>query len=175
MKRFTQVLVLMLALIFIGLVNAPALAQDGTDTVVDATAVPDDPSLDATDNAPAPLPQGTVLVTVTEIFLGLITAASAGGLVGVMGIGVLADRLRRNEVTIAAIEKLGDQVPPETANKVIDLANQVQSSVDSVAKLLSEALDKIPAASKPQIAAATIPRSHDDRRRDAAALGDTSA
>lgn len=127
MKRFTFVLAL-LALIFIGLAAVPAFAQDST---------------------PVPLDTATVTLSVWQVIVGVVAAVASGGILGIAGVGVLANRLRHDAVAITAIEKLGDSVPPETAKQVMDLTGRFNQSVNELTLLVTEALDRIPAATKP--------------------------
>jgi len=70
----------------------------------------------------------------------IIGAFLAGGVT----IGVLATRLKQDANTIAAIERLGDSVPSEVATQLISALQTFKS----LAELVEEALDKVPAKDK---------------------------
>lgn len=112
-------------LVLLLLLATPVFAQDGS-----ATSEP------------------SVTLSIGQVVLGIVAAVTAGGITGVMGAGVLAQRLKDNPATMKAIEHLGNSVPPETAKQVIDVLGAFQSSFNSVTALMREALDRIPADSK---------------------------
>lgn len=77
------------------------------------------------------------------VFAFIVTSFLAGGVT----IGVLATRLKQDANTIAAIERLGDSVPSEVATQLISALQTLKS----LAELVEEALDKVPAKDKPTL------------------------
>jgi hypothetical protein len=80
---------------------------------------------------------------VFTIVVFIIASFLAGGVT----IGVLATRLKQDANTIAAIERLGDSVPSEVATQLISALQTFKS----LAELVEEALDKVPAKDKPTV------------------------
>lgn len=113
--------------------QTPEPTPEATSTVVpDAQTVVDQP---ASDNVTLPIWQ---LVTfVVGSFLG-------GGAISIVGFGVLATKIMQSPAALKNAEAVGNSVPQETANKLIDLAN----SAISIATLAKEVLDHIPADTK---------------------------
>lgn len=142
MKRNRNVLFLLLVLVSLLLLPMATLAQDETPTP-DASPTPD-----VVVETPVSDSGGLVLTTL-EIVLAVVGIFSAGGVVGVAGAGVVAYRLRTNPSTIAAIEKLGNSVPDETAKQIIDMTSGFNKSVNELVLLVTEALDRQPAETKP--------------------------
>lgn len=128
MKKYQSAILLVMLLFMLMLLGVPAFAQD-----------------QPVNNLDAP----TVLLSVGQIIIGAIAIFGAGGVISVAGVGLLAMRLRQDKTTIAAIEKLGDSVPPETAKHIMDLSGQFNKSVNEITLLVTEALDRIPAVEKP--------------------------
>lgn len=142
MKRNRNVLFLLLVLVGLLLSPMATLAQDETPTL-DASPTPD-----VVVETPVSDSGGLVLTTL-EIVLAVVGIFSAGGVVGVAGAGVVAYRLRTNPSTIAAIEKLGNSVPENTAKQIIELSGGFNKSVNELTLLIVEALDRKPAETKP--------------------------
>lgn len=141
MKRTTFVLAL-LALIFIGLVVMPAFAQEVTpepDQTVQVTV---------SSGTAVSTSEGSIILTVGELVLGVLAIFATGGVVGIGGAGYLANRLRTDPEKIAALERLANHVSPDTATQIMNMAGQFSHSVNELTLLVTEALDRIPAASK---------------------------
>lgn len=69
----------------------------------------------------------------------------AGGGLTIVSLGRLADKIRNDPVALKNAESVGNSIPAETANKLIEV-------VDSATKILTlfkEAIDHVPAESKP--------------------------
>lgn len=91
------------------------------------------------------LEPGDVVLNVGQIIAGVIAAVTAGGIIGVAGAGVLANRLLQDKATVTAMEKLADSLPPETTLKFLEFF----MSVESVANLGTEVFDDVPIVDKP--------------------------
>lgn len=141
MKRFS-LFVTILMLCIIGLAVLPAFAQEATPEP-DNTVVVNMPDS-------APIDSATVTLSVWQIIVGIGSAIALGGIGGVAGVGVLASRLRHDAAAMAAIEKLGDSVPPSQSQVIVAITERFTTSLNEVTRLVVEALDRIPAASKPQ-------------------------
>ena len=144
MKRFA--LLVLSVLLFIWII--PMFAQEVTPEP-DSTVVVNVP-------APVQTPDGTVVLSVWQIIVGIGSAIALGGIGGVAGVGVLASRLRHDAAAIAAIEKLGDSVPPSQSQVIVAITERFAVSLNEVTKLVTEALDRVPAATKPPEVPTTI-------------------
>lgn len=141
MKRLA--LIVLSVLLFIWIIQVAA--QESTpepDQTVQVTVSSGEPSANE---------GSTVVLSALQVVMGLVSAFAIGGVVGIAGVGILAARLRHDAVTLAAIEKLGDSVPPETAAQIMNLTGQFNASVNELTALVNEVLDGIPAAGKPQL------------------------
>lgn len=150
MKRNRNILFLLLVLV--GLLLSPLATHAQTDTAPTnepAATTEATPAPDTTPDIPVPVENGSLVLSTLEIVLGVVGIFSAGGIVGIAGAGVVAYRLRTNPSTIAAIEKLGNSVPDETAKQIIDMTSGFNKSVNELVLLVTEALDRQPAETKP--------------------------
>lgn len=95
------------------------------------------------------LDTGEYVLNIWQIVGGTIAAVTAGGLMGIGGAGVLAARLRRDEATMTAIEKLADSAPRYVTDQINELTRSFRDSVREVAALIIEATDRVPAKDKP--------------------------
>lgn len=138
MKRSRTILSSLLIICLFLFGGVIAIAQE-------ATPEPDAPPV----VTPLPDTDGNVVLSVFQVVIGVVAAVAVGGIVGIAGVGVLASRLRNDAATIAAIEALAKSVPPETAKQVVDLTGQLNKSMNEITLLVSEALDNVPASSKP--------------------------
>ena len=86
-------------------------------------------------------------LTIAELLLIVVTAVAATG----GGILVILPRLKNDPAFMAAVEKLGESVPADTAALLVELAKAVQTT----GAIVEEALDGIPAESKTVTAGAT--------------------
>lgn len=146
MKRLT---LLLFALLLMVLPLATHAQTDTAPTNEPAATTEATPAPDTTPDIPVPVENGSLVLSTLEIVLGVVGIFSAGGVVGVAGAGVVAYRLRTNPSTIAAIEKLGNSVPENTAKQIIELSGGFNKSVNELTLLIVEALDRKPAETKP--------------------------
>lgn len=169
MKTTLKILV---AILFALLVALTALAQDATSEPTqeptaaatqeaptpqpEATAIVIDINVDVTDGtgdtestgdttgdtggAGTDLPEGNVSIPGWSIIMAIVMAVGAG--VGVAGI---IDRVRRDPRAMTEIESRANTV----AEPLTQVANKFGEGLEAFAKLLREATDRIPAATKP--------------------------
>lgn len=140
MKRY--LLVILMAL----LMALPALAQDET---IEPTAVstqepsPVNVNINTDNGANDDLPEGNVSIPgwsiIVVIVLGIAGGASLPGII---------DRIRGNPAAIAEIESRADTLPQEVTDALVKVAEVVESG----ARLIKEAADRTPAASKQPVA-----------------------
>lgn len=96
----------------------------------------------------SPTVDGGYSVNLIQIIIGLLTAFSAGGIVGIAGLAMFVDRIRNDVATVTALEKLGASFPPETR----ELLKGGSRSLVSIGELGEEVFDDEPIAQKrPQI------------------------
>lgn len=96
--------------------------------------------------------------SVLVVLVGVLSAVGAIGLSVVFslrGVGLLAERLRQDDATITAIERLADSVPSDVAAGILttltrmnDTLRDLSSSVGAITRLVDEALDDVPATEK---------------------------
>jgi hypothetical protein len=140
MKRIALIIfILLMALL-------PLQAQDA-----ESTPEPDQTVQVTVTSGEAVSSDGSIVLTIGEIVLGVIAVFATGGVVGIGGAGYLAHRLRNDPEKIAALERLGNSVQPETAKQIVDLAAGFNKSVNELTLLVTETLDRIPASSKPTL------------------------
>lgn len=89
---------------------------------------------------------GNVTLPVWQLIAFIVGGFLSGGAVGVVGVGAAAKSILSNPAALKNAESVGNSVPQETANKLIDLAD----SAIAIATLTKEALDHIPAETKAQ-------------------------
>jgi hypothetical protein len=148
MLKYTRWILIFTLLLMLAL---PALAQEATDEPA-ATAEPDQTVQVTVSSGGATTNEGSsVVMSSLQVVIGLIAAFGMGGVVGIAGAGTLAARLRSDATTVAALELLAKQVPPETAQQIMQLASDFGKSYKELELLVTEALDGIPAASKPKL------------------------
>lgn len=104
--------------------------------------------------------------SVLVVLVGVLSAVGAIGLSVVFslrGVGLLAERLRQDDATITAIERLADSVPSDVAAGILttltrmnDTLRDLSSSVGAITRLVDEALDGVPAADKGNDAPGTV-------------------
>lgn len=123
---------LLAALIFGVLLISPIMAQD---EVSDASP----PTVTESN-----VPDGSVVLSVWQLLAVALAFFLSGGAISVGGLGYLADKIRNDPVAMKNAENVGNSIPADTANKLIDLAD----SATKIATFMKEALDRVPAASK---------------------------
>jgi hypothetical protein len=137
--RTLSLFVLVLALI------VPIFAQEVTPEVVDAAPVEDAAPVVAiapvADAVPA---TDGVQVNLITVIIGLLTAFSAGGIMGIAGLAIFVDRINKNTSTVTALELLASSWPPETR----DLLLGISRGLESIGKLGAEVTDGVPVAAK---------------------------
>lgn len=140
MKHLRNIFMIFVPLLILAAVlfPIPAFGQD--------TPAPEATAEVAAVSTPQPLPDGPPVVqannsgTILLVIFGVISVALGGG-----GLLTMIERFRQRKENVAATEKLGDSVPKEVANKLLN-------TIDTLAALLAvgrEALDGVPADSKP--------------------------
>lgn len=131
----------LLALLLVALLAVPVMAQEDEATEAPVIVVP----VEGDETDETPVDAGDVVLSVYTILGIVLSSVIAGGALGVAGVGLIARRILSDPSGVAAVEKLGDSVPAETAAAILDFAG----AVIDVANLLKEALDRVPAAEKP--------------------------
>lgn len=118
----------------------PVMAQEPTQ---DASA----PVATVEPTAPAetqPSADPAIALKWWQVLAGLASAFGIGGVVGIAGVGTIAQRVRNDAATMAAIEGLAKSVPADVAKMALSLAR----SGEAIAGVVEEAFDDIPAATK---------------------------
>jgi hypothetical protein len=140
-------IVLMVALLTIGF---DSWAQDATaepvpsqevEMVMQEAEVPAPPLVEA------PAADG-VSVNLITVIIGLLTAFSAGGIMGIAGLAIFVDRINKNTSTVTALELLASSWPPETRELLLGISR----GLESIGKLGAEVTDEVPLAQKPPLA-----------------------
>lgn len=90
------------------------------------------------------MPDGTLALTIAELLAIIVASVISGG--GMVGIGVvgLVKIIRNDPSAMVAVEKLGDSVPREHADNILEFTRGAKE----IAILAEEALDGIPASEK---------------------------
>lgn len=119
----------------------PVFAQDTTTEPPAATAEPGQTggvsvNIDKTETQP-----GNVTVSLLGI-LAIIVVSLAGGLT----LPRIIDRIRSDPQAILAIEERANTLPEETTSAI----GKVAGVLESAAKLIEEAVDRMPASDKPK-------------------------
>lgn len=108
------------------------------------------------DFTPTPVPSGggeggtggggeaSITLTWWQIIAGIFLAMSGGGIIGIVGLGRLAVRLREDRVTLASIEYAAKSLSPEMAKFLFTLF----VSGKQVSELGEEIFDGVPISSK---------------------------
>lgn len=132
--------VLTIVLILAFLIIVPVFGQDATAepaASVTAEPVPSNVSVNIDKET---TPPGSVTVSLLAI-LAIIITSLAGGL----ALPRIIDRIRTDPAAIEFIEGRADTLPEETTSAI----GKVAGVLESAAKLIEEAVDRIPAAEKP--------------------------
>lgn len=140
MRGLFRVMLVVFVLLLVVL-GAPVLAQDGTETVVpDGTQVAvGDPLVEPT------APDVTqISINVALVIVGLLTAFAAGGVAGIAGMASYVQRVRNDEGTVIAMEKLAESFPASTLGLINDLAEGTRQ----LALLVKEVTDGVPVDEK---------------------------
>lgn len=87
----------------------------------------------------------SVRVNLVQVIIGLLGAFAAGGIIGIAGVAVFADRIRNDSPTVTALELLAHSWPPGTR----ELLLQASRGARSIGALGEEVFDNVPFASKP--------------------------
>jgi len=85
-----------------------------------------------------------VQVNLVQVIIGLLTAFSAGGIIGIAGLALFVERINKNTSTVTALELLQTSWPPETR----DLLLGISKGLESIGKLGKEVFDDVPVAEK---------------------------
>jgi hypothetical protein len=121
--------------------EAPIPSQEVEMVTQEAPAPVDETS------APAPAADG-VSVNLITVIIGLLTAFSAGGIMGIAGLAIFVDRINKNTSTVTALELLASSWPPETRELLLGISR----GLESIGKLGAEVTDEVPIAQKPPLA-----------------------
>jgi hypothetical protein len=122
------------------------LAQEGTQEAV--VVVPTEGAvieIPADEVVPAGNPS-EVSVNLVNVIIGLLTAFAAGGIVGIAGLAIFIDRIRKDTATVTAMEKLADSFPAST-KQILERAFTV---LEKASNLGVEVFDATPILEKPQ-------------------------
>lgn len=153
MSLFKQWLFTTLVILFVfapfdrvvGLTDEPPIPQP-TPEATTVLIVPDEQPVEVPDAPPSTdIPDGSVLLPAWQLFAFIFSALLGGGALGVAGVGVVAKSIMNNPAALKNAEAVGNSVPQNTANRLIELAD----SAMSVAALAKEMLDRVPAETKP--------------------------
>lgn len=134
-------LIMLIAAFFLLFGLLPVMAQDIEPV---PTAEPEAPVVVVPDEQPITVPEGSVILPAWQLFAFIFSGILGGGALGVAGVGVLARNIMNNPATLKNAEAVGNSVPQQTAERLIDLAD----SAMSVAALAKEMLDRVPAETK---------------------------
>jgi hypothetical protein len=135
---FNILAALFLALFFVGAVMAQDVTPEPTPEVVE-NDVPDVVVVEQPSSENVILPAWQLFAYIFAAFLG-------GTTIGVAGAGAVARSIMNNPTALKNAESVGNSVPEGTANRLIGLAD----SAMSIAALLKEVLDRVPADTKAQ-------------------------
>jgi len=131
-------------------------AQEATDEVPvpsqEVVVVTQAAEVTVTQAAEAPpaaeTPADGVSVNLITVIIGLLTAFSAGGIMGIAGLAIFVDRINKNTSTVTALELLASSWPPETRELLLGISR----GLESIGKLGAEVTDDVPIAQKPPLA-----------------------
>ena len=152
MRTFLKALTL---LVLAALLIVPLMAQevpvDEAPVVTEAPVV-EVPVVVSPVVAPA---ADSMQVNLISIIIGLLTAFSAGGIMGIAGLALFVDRINKNTPMVTAFEQLGASFPPETKEILLGISR----ALEKLGQLGGEVFDGVPVAEKkpPQIEAQNIP------------------
>lgn len=130
----------LLCVLFALLLALPLLAQDETVTPVATQEASPGVNIEVNPPATDPLPEGNVSIPGWSIVVVVVLAIAGGA-----SLPSIIDRIRGDESAIAEIEVRANQLPPEILNAFV----RVSEVVESGARLVREAADRIPAKEKP--------------------------
>lgn len=85
-----------------------------------------------------------IVINVWTLVSIIGTAIVTGGALGIGTLGIVARSILNNEAGVKAVEALGDSVPANTANLILEVVRNTEPVID----LVEEALDGVPADSK---------------------------
>jgi hypothetical protein len=86
----------------------------------------------------------TITLSVWQAVTGVVLAVLSGGALTIAGVGVLVERVRKDNETMTAIERLGDSVPRELAEKMLDFSGALRS----ISAMMQETFDGVPVTQK---------------------------
>ncbi len=155
MKSLGRVFMILLVLL---LLVMPVLGQEATDSgIVPTQEIIPTPSLSAAQSdstpppsngegniAPVDLVSDGVQVNLVQVIIGLLGAFAAGGIVGIAGLAVFVDRIRKDTATVAAMESLATSFPPSTK----ELLERAFTVLEKVGGLGAEVFDAVPIREK---------------------------
>ena len=127
------------AIVFGVMLVMPLVAQEATPEVQPVMVVIE---------APVAAPDASAVTLATwQLFAVIIGSVLSGGALSIVGLGMLADKIRNDPVSLKNAESVGNSVPAATADKLI-------AGIDSMVKVLAlfkEALDRVPAETKTEV------------------------
>lgn len=126
---------------------SPMRAQDVEPTPEATVIVVPEDGQPVVDPPAPPVPEGSITLPAWQLFAFVFTGFLSGGTIGVVGVGMIAKNIMNNPAALKNAEDVGNSVPQQTANKLIDLAD----SAIAIATLAKEALDRVPAETKPTV------------------------
>ena len=105
----------------------------------EATAIPtaDGPVI----VVPDPIEPGQIITDVGSIIFYLLAAFGVGGVAGIAGFGIIANRLLKNKDALDAMERLATNTIPLSALEVI---NSIAETAAKVAELVAVITDRLP-------------------------------
>lgn len=135
----------LLCVLFALLLALPLLAQDETVTPVatqEASPIaPVNVNINTDSGRPDTLPEGNISIPGWTVVVSIVLSIAGGA-----GIALILDRIRQSPAAITEIEGYADNsVSETTANAFVKGAEVVESA----ARLVKEAFDRIPASDKP--------------------------
>ena len=149
-------LLIFLMLVVLLTLALESAAQEATDEVPvpsqEVVVVTQAAEVTVTQAAEAPpaaeTPADGVSVNLITVIIGLLTAFSAGGIMGIAGLAIFVDRINKNTSTVTALELLASSWPPETRELLLGISR----GLESIGKLGAEVTDDVPIAQKPPLA-----------------------
>lgn len=126
LKHFWLLMVVVLSLVLVGVVSAQDAPAAATEVVVVSNAS------DTQATGYVRLNTGELVINVTSIIVGLVTAFIGGTVGGIAGLGAFINRVKRDDILKLAIERLYLSTPPAVQDAGRELVGTVRTAVDLI-------------------------------------------